>query len=85
VATELTTHITDPMVVELVETWLSSLPRSVSYIYQTGRSRDMVFESFKSFPAIEFMQAKDVAEAILYALTQETRVDVNEILVRSTE
>jgi len=45
----------------------------------------MVLESFKSFPAIEFMQAKDVAAAILYALTQEPRVDVNEILVRSTE
>jgi NADP-dependent 3-hydroxy acid dehydrogenase YdfG len=57
VVTELTKHITDPM----------------------------VFESFKSFPAIEFMQAKDVAAAILYALTQEARVDVNEILVRSTE
>lgn len=45
----------------------------------------MVFESFKSFPAMEFMQAKGVAAAILYALTQEPRVDVNEILVRSTE
>ena len=45
----------------------------------------MVFESFKSFPAIEFMKAKDVAAAILYALTQELRVDINEILLRSTE
>ena len=45
----------------------------------------MVFESFKAFPAIEFMQAKDVAAAILYALTQEPRVDINEILLRSTE
>jgi len=44
-----------------------------------------VFESFKLFPAVEFMQAKDVAEAILYALTQEPRVDINEILVRPME
>jgi NADP-dependent 3-hydroxy acid dehydrogenase YdfG len=39
-----------------------------------------VFESFKAFPAIEFMQAKDVAAAILYALTQEPRVDINETI-----
>ena len=45
----------------------------------------MVFESFKSFPAIEFIQAKDVAAAILYALMQEARVDINEVLLRSTE
>jgi NADP-dependent 3-hydroxy acid dehydrogenase YdfG len=31
------------------------------------------------------MQAKDVAAAIFYALTQEPMVDINEILLRSTE
>jgi len=45
----------------------------------------MVFESFKSFSAIEFMKPQDVAASILYALTQESRVDINEILLRSTE
>lgn len=45
----------------------------------------MVFGVFRSHPPIEFMQPKDVADAVLYALTQEGRVDINEILVRSTD
>jgi len=39
---------------------------------------------FTEKPSIEALQPEDVAAAILYAITQPRRVDVNEILVRPT-
>jgi len=39
---------------------------------------------FTDKPSIEALQPEDVAAAILYAITQPRRVDVNEILVRPT-
>jgi NADP-dependent 3-hydroxy acid dehydrogenase YdfG len=39
---------------------------------------------FSEKPSIEALQPKDVAAAIMYAIAQPRRVDVNEILVRPT-
>lgn len=39
---------------------------------------------FSDKPSIEALQPEDIAAAIMYALTQPRRVDVNEILVRPT-
>lgn len=39
---------------------------------------------FESKPSIEALQPEDVAAAVMYAITQPRRVDVNEILVRPT-
>ena len=39
---------------------------------------------FDSPPSIEALQPEDVAAAVLYAVSQPARVDVNEILVRPT-
>ena len=39
----------------------------------------------QTFGGIEIMQAEDIAESIRYAVTQPSRVAVNEILVRPTE
>ncbi|MCG3121443.1 MAG: putative oxidoreductase [bacterium] len=44
-----------------------------------------IFEVFRSHPPIEFMKAADVAEAVLFALTQPRHVDINNILVRPTQ
>jgi NADP-dependent 3-hydroxy acid dehydrogenase YdfG len=44
-----------------------------------------VFEAFKTHPPIEFMQAADVAAAVLFAVTQPPHVDINNILVRPTQ
>ncbi len=44
-----------------------------------------VFEVFRSHPPIEFMQSADVAAAVLFALTQPSHVDINNILVRPTQ
>jgi len=44
-----------------------------------------IFEVFKTYPQIEFMQSVDVAAAVLFALTQPPHVDVNNILVRPTQ
>ncbi len=39
---------------------------------------------FSSRPGIEALEAEDVARAVLYAVEQPARVDVNEILIRPT-
>jgi NADP-dependent 3-hydroxy acid dehydrogenase YdfG len=39
---------------------------------------------FESAPSIEALQAEDVARAVLFAVSQPERVDVNEILIRPT-
>jgi len=39
---------------------------------------------FSEKPSIEALQPEDIAAAIMYAITQPRRVDVNEILVRPT-
>ena len=39
---------------------------------------------FDSPPSIEALHAEDVAEAVLWAISQPARVDVNEILLRPT-
>jgi NADP-dependent 3-hydroxy acid dehydrogenase YdfG len=39
----------------------------------------------QTFGGIEIMQAEDIAESIRYAVTQPSRVAVNEILIRPTE
>ena len=44
-----------------------------------------VFEVFKTFPQIKFMDPEDIAAAVVYALTQPPHVDINNILVRPTE
>ncbi len=44
-----------------------------------------VWEVFKTHPPMRFMQAADVAAAVIFALTQPPHVDVNQILVRPTE
>ncbi len=44
-----------------------------------------IFEVFRSHPPIEFMQAADVAAAVLFALTQPAHVNINNIFVRPTQ
>jgi NADP-dependent 3-hydroxy acid dehydrogenase YdfG len=44
-----------------------------------------IFEAFKSSPIIEFMKPEDVANTVLFALTQPKHVDVHNIFVRPTE
>jgi NADP-dependent 3-hydroxy acid dehydrogenase YdfG len=44
-----------------------------------------IFEVFRTHPPIEFMQAADVAAAVLFAVTQPPHVDINNILVRPTQ
>jgi NADP-dependent 3-hydroxy acid dehydrogenase YdfG len=39
---------------------------------------------FESAPSIEALQAEDVARAVMFAVSQPERVDVNEILIRPT-
>ena len=39
---------------------------------------------FESTPSIEALQAEDVARAVMFAISQPERVDVNEILIRPT-
>jgi NADP-dependent 3-hydroxy acid dehydrogenase YdfG len=39
---------------------------------------------FESKPSIEALQAEDIANAVMYAVSQPAHVDVNEILVRPT-
>ena len=58
VATELTTHITDPAAKKASEEFAKSITP---------------------------LESEDIANAILYAVTQPDRVDVNEILIRPTE
>lgn len=41
-----------------------------------------VLSGFASGPAMEFLQAQDIARAIAYAVEQPAHVDVNEILIR---
>jgi NADP-dependent 3-hydroxy acid dehydrogenase YdfG len=58
VATELTTHITDPATQERIQSWVASMTP---------------------------LESEDIAAAIVYAVTQPLRVNVNEILVRPTD
>lgn len=44
-----------------------------------------IFDFFRSHPPIEFMKPEDVAAAVMYAVTQPPRVDLNNILVRPTQ
>ncbi len=44
-----------------------------------------VWEAFKAHPPMRFMQAPDVAAAVMFALTQPPHVDINQILLRPTE
>jgi len=40
---------------------------------------------FDNPPQIEALHAEDVARAIMFAVSQPSRVDVNEILIRPTD
>jgi NADP-dependent 3-hydroxy acid dehydrogenase YdfG len=42
-------------------------------------------ESLSGLMSLERLQAEDIAEAIIYAITQPERVSVNEILIRPTQ
>jgi NADP-dependent 3-hydroxy acid dehydrogenase YdfG len=44
-----------------------------------------VREAFKTHPPMRFLQAEDVAAAVIFALTQPPHVDINQILVRPTQ
>lgn len=61
------------------------MPGSVSTALASHVTDLDVFEAFKMFAKFQFMQPEDVAEAVLYALTQPAHVDINQILVRPTE
>jgi NADP-dependent 3-hydroxy acid dehydrogenase YdfG len=39
---------------------------------------------FESKPSIEALHAEDIANAVMYAVSQPAHVDVNEILIRPT-
>ena len=41
-----------------------------------------ILSAFSNGPAMEFLQAEDIARAIAYAVEQPAHVDVNEILIR---
>lgn len=50
------------------------------------QNRQEVLEQMaKNFAGIEMLQSEDIANAVLYAVTQPRHVSVNEILVRPTE
>lgn len=61
------------------------MPGSVSTALASHVTDSDVFDAFKMFAKFQFMKPEDVAEAVLYALTQPAHVDVNQILVRPTE
>ncbi|MCL4706833.1 SDR family oxidoreductase [bacterium] len=61
------------------------MPGSVSTALASHVTDPDVFAAFKMFAKFQFMQPEDVAEAVLYALTQPAHVDINQILVRPTE
>ena len=44
-----------------------------------------VREALRAHPPMRFMQAADVAAAVMFALTQPPHVDINQILLRPTE
>ena len=44
-----------------------------------------VRESLSGLMSLEQLQAEDIANAIVYAVTQPERVSVNEILIRPTQ
>ena len=51
-----------------------------------GHNRPEIIEGMRAnFGDTELMQASDIAETILFALTRPRRVVLNEILVRPTE
>jgi NADP-dependent 3-hydroxy acid dehydrogenase YdfG len=52
----------------------------------SGHNRPEVLDSIKRrFAGVERLQASDIADAIVYAVTRPRHVAINEILIRPTE
>lgn len=61
------------------------MPGAVATELASHITDEEVRQAFKAHPPMRFMQAADVAAAVMFALTQPPHVNVNQILVRPTE